>query len=61
MRLNEDVIERDPAMPDLLRAVFGGASPTDPPFPTDMPGLIKFIKSEGGLKPVTKVRKTKKQ
>lgn len=56
MRLNEDAIERDPAIPDLLRVVFGNAFPTDAPFPADMPGLIKFIKAEGGLKPVAKVR-----
>ncbi|NJO32280.1 MAG: hypothetical protein HC869_03285 [Rhodospirillales bacterium] len=58
MRLNEDAIERDPAMPDLLRAVFGASFPTDAPFPADMPGLIKFMKAEGGLKPVIKSPRT---
>lgn len=48
MKLNEDVIEQDLAMPDLLNAVFGGSSPID------MPGLINFVKAEGGLKPVVK-------
>ena len=54
MKLNEDVIEHDRAMPDLLKSVFGSSFPADMPFPTDMPGLIKFIKAEGGLKPVMK-------
>lgn len=46
MKQNEAAIEQDPAIGESLRAVFG-----DKP-PTDMPGLIRFVKAEGGLKPV---------
>jgi hypothetical protein len=46
MKQNEGAIEQDPAIGESLRAVFGDKHPTD------MPGLIRFVKAEGGLKPV---------
>ena len=42
-KLNQGVIEDDPAVPVLAREVFGAA------VPTDMPAAIAYVKAQGGL------------
>lgn len=43
LNANRATIEDDPAVPVLANAIFGAA------MPTDMPGVIKYVKSQGGL------------
>jgi hypothetical protein len=43
LKLNQGVIEDDPAVPVLAREVFGAA------VPASMPSIIAFVKAQGGL------------